>query len=172
MVDVALCLGTNSGDRREYMRCMEDMVCGLLVPPICSSPLMETEPVDVDDIQPWYFNRIIGGSYNGGAFGLLASCKKIERTLGRQEKGNRRQRTADIDILFFGSEVIDTDELTVPHPAILSRRFCLEGLSRIMPNAIIGEPPARICDWYRAMNQMIRTQKLRFLDPEGGHSDN
>lgn len=171
MVDVALSLGSNSGDRREYLRKMEEMVCGLLLAPVRRSAIMETEPVDVDDLQPWYLNRIIGGSYGGDAFMLLDSCKNIERVLGRTEKGLRRQRTADVDILLFGNEVIATSELTLPHPAIRSRRFCIEGLNRIAPDAVIGDPPAKISEWYRIVQPHVRAQKLRFVTSEGGCSD-
>lgn len=171
MVDIALSLGTNSGDRRENLRRMEEMVCELLVGPVRRSAIMETEPVDVDALQPWYLNRIIGGWYEGDAFTLLAACKKIECTLGRTGKGLRLPRTADIDILLFGGENLTTDELTIPHPAISSRRFCIEGLCQIAPDAVIGEPAAKISDWYRDMRPGIRAQQLRFTGSEGGCSD-
>ena len=76
---------------------------------------------------------------------ILALCKEIERTLGRDEKpeydadGNRiyHNRTIDIDILFYGTEHIDTEELTVPHPLIAERDFVK------IPLAEIAKPSLR-----------------------------
>jgi 2-amino-4-hydroxy-6-hydroxymethyldihydropteridine diphosphokinase len=70
---------------------------------------------------------------------ILALCKDIERQLGRNDapefdaEGRRiyRNRTIDIDILFYGNERIDTDDLTVPHPRIAERDFVKIPLSEI-----------------------------------------
>jgi 2-amino-4-hydroxy-6-hydroxymethyldihydropteridine diphosphokinase len=171
MVNVVVCIGSNSGDRRWYITRMEKMLGDLFIPPVIRSRLMETEPVQVTDDQPWFLNRIISGRYNGSAFALLDSCKKIERALGRINKGMRTERTADIDILLFGNEEITTEELTIPHPALFSRRFCLEGLYQIMPDATIGKPARMVSEHYTAMTLQMRSQRLRFTDPEEGHSD-
>lgn len=172
MVHVALCIGSNSGDRRWYIDRMEGMLQGILLPPIVMSALMETEPIGVVDEQPWYLNRIIGGQYDGDACGLLAGCMTIERELGRKEKGTGRERTADIDILLFGRETITTAELTIPHPAIYSRRFCLEGLFQIMPDAAIGNTAGTVREQYAAMTRQVRKQGVKFNVSEGGYSDN
>jgi 2-amino-4-hydroxy-6-hydroxymethyldihydropteridine diphosphokinase len=172
MVDVALCIGSNSGDRRWYIYRMEVMLQEILLPPIVISALMETEPIGVVDEQPWYLNRIIGGRYGGNAFGLLAACTTIERELGRKNKGTGRERTADIDILLFGKEAITTAELTIPHPAIFTRRFCLEGLYQIMPDAAIGTTDGTVREHYAAMTPQVRKQGLRFTVSKGGYSDN
>ena len=71
--------------------------------------------------------------------GILAICKEIERSLGRDDtpeydaEGRRvyHNRTIDIDILFYGNEHIDTEELTVPHPLIAERDFVKIPLSEI-----------------------------------------
>ncbi|MBN1575445.1 MAG: 2-amino-4-hydroxy-6-hydroxymethyldihydropteridine diphosphokinase [Chitinispirillaceae bacterium] len=172
MVNVAICIGSNSGDRRWYINRMEEMLKEVLFPPVIMSALMETEPVGVFDEQPWYLNRVIGGCYDRSAFKLLSACAAIERSLGRTEKGMVRARTADIDILLFGNETIAAEELTIPHPAILLRRFCLEGLSQIMPDAVIGTAAGTVGQQYAAMTQQIRSQGLLFPGSEGGHSDN
>lgn len=70
---------------------------------------------------------------------ILLSCKEIERTLGRTEKtgidafGNRvyQDRPIDIDILFYGTETIETEELIIPHPRIMERNFVLIPLREI-----------------------------------------
>ena len=70
---------------------------------------------------------------------ILAACKEIERTLGRRDtpefdaEGRRiyHNRTIDIDLLFYGNERIDTDDLTVPHPRIAERDFVKIPLAEI-----------------------------------------
>ena len=58
----------------------------------------------------------------------------VEQSMGRIRTEPKGPRTIDIDILFFGNEVLDTPELTVPHPAMHQRRFVLEPLAEIAPD--------------------------------------
>jgi len=53
--------------------------------------------------------------------------------MGRQRLQNKGPRTIDIDILLFGSAVVNTPKLTIPHPAMANRRFVLEPLAEIAP---------------------------------------
>ncbi|MBN1307242.1 MAG: 2-amino-4-hydroxy-6-hydroxymethyldihydropteridine diphosphokinase [Chitinispirillaceae bacterium] len=164
---MAICIGSNRGDRCWYIKRMEEMLNAVLFPPVVMSALMETEPVGVFDEQPWYLNRVIGGCYDRSAFTLLAACTAIERSLGRTEKGTGRARTADIDILLFGNETIAAEELTIPHSAILSRRFYLEGLYQVMPDAVIGSAAGTVGQQYAAMTQQLRNQGLRLFGSAG-----
>ena len=147
---------------------METMLRKVLLPPVITSDVMETEPVEVTEIQAWYFNRIIGGRYDRSAKALLSECQKIEQILGRQDKGLRKARTADIDILLFGTEVIATPLLTVPHPSLLTRRFCMEGLLQVMPDAKIGGITGKtVARYYALMNKTVKEQRMRFIEYEG-----
>jgi 2-amino-4-hydroxy-6-hydroxymethyldihydropteridine diphosphokinase len=56
--------------------------------------------------------------------------------MGRIRTEPKGPRTIDIDILFFGNDVLDTPELTVPHPAMHHRRFVLKPLAEISPAAV------------------------------------
>ena len=163
MVDIALCIGSNNGDRSWYIRRMEEMLRDVLEPPIVTSKIMETEPVEVEEKQEWFLNRIIGGQFKRSAMELLNDCRKIEKSLGRRYKGLRKARTADVDILLYGTKVIISSVLTIPHPSILTRRFCLEGLRQIMPDALIGDSGKTVEDCYLSMKKPVRNQKLRFL---------
>jgi len=55
----------------------------------------------------------------------------VEQSMGRMRAESKGPRTIDIDILFFGNDILDTPELTVPHPAMHQRRFVLEPLAEI-----------------------------------------
>ncbi len=134
---VFLSLGTNCGDRLDYILRMEQLLELILEPPVKRSRIMETEPVDVTDKQQWYLNRIIGAYYSESPTSLLKATQEIEKTLGRVGKGTMKSRTADIDILLFGNEIRDSDILTIPHRGILTRRFNLEGLNDIDGSIVI-----------------------------------
>lgn len=64
---------------------------------------------------------------------LLAAVLDIEHKMGRRRLQNKGPRTIDIDILLFGSSVVDTKGLTIPHPALHQRRFVLEPIAEIAP---------------------------------------
>lgn len=121
-------LGSNLGDRFNYMDKMEAFLESLLDGPVNKSSLMETSPVDVKDAQNAYLNRIVSGYSNISPKEMLILCQKEEIRLGRDQKGEKLSRTADIDILFAQDTIISTDNLTVPHLAICERRFIIEGL--------------------------------------------
>lgn len=65
---------------------------------------------------------------------LLATTKIIERELGREHHEKWAPRTMDIDILFFGSEIIGSSNLAIPHPMICLRKFTLVPLAELIPD--------------------------------------
>lgn len=72
-------------------------------------------------------------------FELLAVCKRIEQKQGRKEgrkQGKKISRVIDLDILFYGNEILDTKELTIPHPMIEKRYFVLIPLMDIGKNFV------------------------------------
>jgi 2-amino-4-hydroxy-6-hydroxymethyldihydropteridine diphosphokinase len=86
-----------------------------------------------------FYNLVIRVSIsNLGPFELLGFIKAIEYKLGRKKGGTRYgPRPIDIDILYFGSEKIESDILQIPHPGISGRRFVLLPLSEIAPDTRI-----------------------------------
>src|SRR5258708_34922869 len=88
--------------------------------------------------QEWFLNCAVAVETEKSAEELLDALLSIERTMGRgrervQAKG---PRNIDIDILLFGDAVVDEKGLKVPHPAMHERRFVLEPLAEIAPDAI------------------------------------
>ncbi|MCX7725893.1 MAG: 2-amino-4-hydroxy-6-hydroxymethyldihydropteridine diphosphokinase [Chitinispirillaceae bacterium] len=163
MTYVILSLGSNKGNRKFYIEEMIRHLKEVIEPPYFFSTLMETEPVDVSEEQEWYLNQIVMGKFDGTAHELLKECEKIEKKLGREEKGKYHPRTADIDILLFGEEKIESADLIIPHPALFSRRFCIEGvlevLSKAMINGIIRE---KLFNIYNNMSIVMKNQKIMF----------
>jgi len=157
----ALSMGSNLGDREQYMEAMERELRKILVD-VRTSQLMETEPVGADGDQPEYLNRIIAGYYCASPQELLKSCLEIELKLGRIREKVKDNRTADVDILLFGNFEINSAELIVPHPQILSRRFCLEGLFQIDKGWIVPGINKNIEKLYEEMSAEVRDQKIIF----------
>src|SRR5579863_8476728 len=130
---VYLSLGSNLGDRAgqiaEAIRRLEEEGNVVLV-----SSFYETEPVDFTD-QPWFVNCALALETTQLPKPLMATLLRIEREMGRQRTQTKSPRIIDIDILLFGDTVVDLPELTIPHPAIHQRRFVLEPLAEIAPEA-------------------------------------
>src|SRR5207248_9016142 len=92
----------------------------------------ETEPVEFTD-QPWFLNCVIALETATQPARLMAELLRIEHEMGRQRVLKKGPRSIDIDILLFGDDVVNTPELTIPHPAMARRRCVLEPLAEIAP---------------------------------------
>jgi 2-amino-4-hydroxy-6-hydroxymethyldihydropteridine diphosphokinase len=130
-----LSLGSNLGDREANLREAISRL-GELGSVSRVSALYETEPVEIAGEQPWFLNCAVAVETNLTAWGFLKRLLAIEQSMGRRRTEPKGPRTIDMDIIFFGDEVLDTPELTVPHPAMQHRRFVLEPLAEIAPNAM------------------------------------
>ncbi len=127
---VYLSLGSNLGNRAWYL----DEALRLLQGPDLTvtrrSSLYETEPRDLAP-QPWFLNMVAEVKTSLFPRQLLARIQRIEHRLGRKRVVDKGPRTVDIDILLFGRFVIDSPDLTIPHPRMCERRFVLEPLAEI-----------------------------------------
>jgi 2-amino-4-hydroxy-6-hydroxymethyldihydropteridine diphosphokinase len=85
-----------------------------------------------------FYNSVIEIAFEGAATDLLAITQSIEKKIGRAAAPERNApRVIDIDLLYFGDEVIATDDLELPHPRIAQRRFVLQPLAEICPDRIL-----------------------------------
>lgn len=100
---------------------------------IRKSGIYETAPRDLES-QPWFLNLVIEVRTSLYPRQLLARALKVESRLGRKRTVRFGPRTVDIDILLFGQFVMETPELTIPHPRMCDRRFVLEPLAELAPN--------------------------------------
>lgn len=124
-----LSLGSNVGDRENHLR---DAIRRLETAGhvIAVSSFYETEPVEVTD-QAWFLNCVVALETAKTPEQLMTALLDIERYMGRRRTQRKGPRTIDIDILLIGDTVIDSAELSVPHPAMHERRFVLEPLAEI-----------------------------------------
>jgi len=131
-------LGSNLGDRRAHLEAALAQLEQLGTVQARSS-FYETEPVEMPGAG-WFLNCAVALETELMPKQLMARLLEIERGLGRkrarQAAGSTRQpRTIDLDLLLFGNSVIETAGLTVPHPAMHTRRFVLEPLAEIAADA-------------------------------------
>jgi|SRR6056297_412282 len=125
-------LGSNSGNRERYLRsAIQEMdEQGLRV--TMSSPIYETEAWGYIEQAP-FLNQAHIGNTHLSPFKLLDVCKQIEINLGRRKTKKWGPREIDIDIIFYGSTIIGTSQLTIPHPYLEERRFVLQPIHDIAP---------------------------------------
>lgn len=133
-----LALGSNLGDRENFIERAESLLSGYFGPVSVRSGIIETEAVGFDG--PPFLNCIL--AFDGvrrEPLEILSLCKETERRLGRTDSpeydaGGRRiyrSRCIDIDIIYYGDRLVDTPELTIPHPGIRSREYLRELLGRL-----------------------------------------
>jgi 2-amino-4-hydroxy-6-hydroxymethyldihydropteridine diphosphokinase len=128
-----LLLGSNLGDRRQYLldaRAAIALRCG----PIAQASSIYESAAWGNLNQQEYLNQVVAVRTRLLPESLLQVCQSIEAAAGRERMERWGPRTLDIDILFYGSEQIRLPQLTVPHPRINERRFVLEPLSQIFPD--------------------------------------
>lgn len=128
---VYLSLGSNLGDREIHLRDASGRLQteGRVV---SVSSLYETEPVEFTG-QAWFLNCALALDTDETPEQLMAAILNIEREMGRQRIQKKGPRIIDIDILLFSGRIIDSPELTIPHPAMHQRRFVLQPLAEIAP---------------------------------------
>jgi 2-amino-4-hydroxy-6-hydroxymethyldihydropteridine diphosphokinase len=129
---VYLSLGSNLGDRGANLNAALARL-QTLGQVVAVSSFYETEPVELAD-QPWFLNCAVKLDTEKMPKQLLGSVLDLERAMGRRRHGQKKgPRIIDIDILLFGTSIVDVQELTIPHPALHQRRFVLEPLAEIAP---------------------------------------
>ena len=142
-------LGSNLGDRAAMLRAAVSALAAHLQVSAVSS-LYDTAPQLVTD-QPRFLNAALAGITRLEPLALLRAVKDIETALGRVPGPRYGPRALDIDLLLVDDVVLDTPELTLPHPRLAERAFALLPLAEIAP--MLRLPPAgpTIADLARAI---------------------
>jgi 2-amino-4-hydroxy-6-hydroxymethyldihydropteridine diphosphokinase len=138
MATVYISLGSNLGDRAQNIARAIQALGARGVRVTRQSSLYETEPVDVRG-GGWFLNGVIEAETPMKARQLMQTLLIIERSLGRQRRrpsadGPKESRTIDMDMLLFGSDVLDDPDLQIPHPRMAARKFVLVPLAEIAGN--------------------------------------
>lgn len=133
-MQVYLGLGSNLGDREgNLVMGIEHLAKKVVIEQVSS--LYETEPVGYLD-QSWFLNAVVRGFTELDPWELLHFIKEVEGDLGRVPSFPYGPRSIDIDILLYADRVIQTTELTIPHPRLAERAFVLVPLAEIAPGLV------------------------------------
>ena len=132
-MNVCLSLGSNRGEREVFLRRAFDRLRDHpRIDDIAVSGIYESAPLYLSD-QPDFLNIAVECAANIEPFSLLKLVARIEKELGRKRVIRNGPRVIDIDILFFGDQVIRSPELEIPHPRMQERRFVLQPLAELCP---------------------------------------
>jgi 2-amino-4-hydroxy-6-hydroxymethyldihydropteridine diphosphokinase len=133
---VYLALGSNLGDREQYLRNALDALRASGVEIAAVSSLYETPPWGVED-QPAFLNATAAGDTSLTPREMLALAKRIEAAAGRDFAAPRwTARPIDIDLALIEGETVDESDLNVPHLLLAERSFVLVPLAEIAPDAV------------------------------------
>ena len=127
MAIVYLSLGSNQGDRIGYVQqatSLLNMTDNITI--VRTSAFYETEPWNMST-KTWFVNAVVEIKTSLSPAELLYECQRIEKQLGRtpKETAGYADRTIDIDILFYNNDIIDDENLTIPHKYVHLRAFNL-----------------------------------------------
>ncbi|WP_061962949.1 2-amino-4-hydroxy-6-hydroxymethyldihydropteridine diphosphokinase [Demequina aurantiaca] len=135
-----LALGGNVGDVEPTLRAaVNDLNRIADIDVVGTSPLVRTDPVGGPE-QPDFLNAVIEVSTTLSPRGLLAACQGIEMVHGRERGVANGPRTLDIDVISYGDEFFEADDLTVPHPRAHERGFVLIPWAYLAPDATLAGP--------------------------------
>jgi 2-amino-4-hydroxy-6-hydroxymethyldihydropteridine diphosphokinase len=132
---VYLLLGSNLGNRKEILDKAIELLNQKVGVIISQSKDYETKPWGVTD-QPDFLNLAISIHTSLKPLEILEQTQSIENQLGRVRKEKWGARLIDIDMMFYGNEIIDESNLKVPHPLMQERDFALTPLAEIAPDFV------------------------------------
>ena len=136
-------LGANLGEREAALRSALAAIGQLPGTRVTRvSPLYGSAPVDAGG--PDYLNAVAEVATTLTPEALLQALQAIEQSAGRERPYRNAPRTLDLDILWFGDQVIDTPTLTVPHPRLHERAFVLYPLAELAPALVPAQQLAAV----------------------------
>jgi 2-amino-4-hydroxy-6-hydroxymethyldihydropteridine diphosphokinase len=128
-----LSLGSNLGDRAANIERALALLATSGVRTIHRSSLYKTEPVEFT-AQGWFLNLAVEVETGLMPRQLLHALRNVEQEMGRRRIVRAGPRILDIDILIYGTSIVRTAELEIPHPRMAERRFVLVPMAEIAPN--------------------------------------
>ena len=138
MATLYLSLGTNMGNRHENLSLAQELIGREVGTVVSASDIIETEPWGFESSNR-FLNMAVKVETTLQPLEVLQTTQEIERKLGRTQKSVNREyhdRMIDIDILLYDDLVMNTPELTIPHPLMYQREFVMKPLTQIAPELV------------------------------------
>jgi 2-amino-4-hydroxy-6-hydroxymethyldihydropteridine diphosphokinase len=127
---VYISLGSNIGDRGANLERAVELLGERGVRVVRRSAIYETEPVEVRE-QAWFLNCVVEAETELMPVQFMRALLEIEREMGRKRRVPKGPRVIDMDILLFGTSVVKTREVEIPHLRMAERRFVLAPMAEI-----------------------------------------
>jgi len=141
LIPVGIALGSNLGDRAAEIEAGFAFLQTLSAAALHRSPVIETAPVDCPPGSAAFLNAVAEIQVDPAQLSphdLLARLQAFETQRGRPRKhGRYTPRPLDLDILYYGERVLETPELTLPHPRLAERLFVLQPLAELRPDLVL-----------------------------------
>jgi 2-amino-4-hydroxy-6-hydroxymethyldihydropteridine diphosphokinase len=128
-------LGSNLEDKKKNLKRAIRLLKDTSIRILRTSSLYQTQPVGNAD-QPWFVNQVVEVETNLTPWQLLALLQSLEKKMGRTKSIRNGPRLIDLDILLAENTILDTADLTIPHPRMAARNFVLVPLSEIAPDVL------------------------------------
>ncbi len=155
-----LLLGGNLGDREENLRQAIELIANNIGELEAISSVYETAAWGKTN-QPSFLNQAAAIKTNLPAIEVLNKGLEIEALLGRIRKDKWGERLIDIDLVLYGSEIIDIEhQLQVPHPQMQNRKFVMAPLAEIAPNVLHPVLGITISEILKNISDELEVKKL------------
>ena len=154
-----LSLGSNLGEKAKNLEGALLLLEEAGVRIIQRSSLYETQPVDLAS-QPWFYNQVVEAKSELSPHDLLGVIRDIEKRMGREILCTKGPRLIDIDILLAEENVLQTEELVIPHPRLDKRNFVLIPLREISPQSVHPLLKEKIEDLCQRSQDMSVVRKI------------
>lgn len=163
-------LGSNLGDRKDFIHKALKMLSETKnVEVVRVSDLIETAPLGGAN-QPKYLNAVARIETALTAKDLHRAMLNIEVALGRTKNERWSSRTIDLDLLLFGEEIINSPDLTIPHPQMHLRSFVLGGLCQLdvdLLHPVIKEPLKKLAERLNDMDFVLNPKLPQLVSVAG-----
>ncbi len=132
-----IALGSNMGERvRNIDLAIDQLELSMIIEVEKRSRYVESDPIGGPEGQTKYLNGVVLVNTELNPDALLAFLQVLEMNMGRQKGEKWGPRPIDLDIIFYGDQIIKSDKLTVPHPLVHERLFVLDPICQIAPEWI------------------------------------
>ncbi len=164
---IYLAFGSNLGDREGNLCKACDMIASMEGFELVEcSPVYINPAVEMAEPAPGFLNMAVKGDYIYRPLELLNNIELIEKKLGRTDKGQYKPRPIDIDILLFGNEIIETEQLSIPHRKLTTRAFYLVPLLQIEPQLVHPVTREKLATY---LNEKDRAEMIMYKEKINHH---
>lgn len=160
MHDIYLLLGSNLGDREAYLKQAREHISKAIGAIENMSSLYETASWGKTE-EPAYINQVLHLRSDLKPEQILEIIISIEKKLGRERAEKWGSRIIDIDILFYGNQVVNEPDLIIPHPHLHVRRFTLAPLNELIPTFVHPLLEKSINDLYCGLKDNLAVKKIK-----------